>query len=244
VLKVPAAGPGRSPALATIHDAIDDTASALAELHTVPSGSGGPVSPDYIEGYIHGTRGALEEVAQRRAMYEPLGLDVDQMRARVELAAARFLGSPGGAALAHGDAHPGNFFFDGEARRLTFIDMGTAHVSMDANGSPIGSPARDFANFEQRLGHLSHDHDPTLRVELQSRFREAYHAAGGPPLSEDGLTLFRARAALHRLLDVTPSAPAPNRPATWGQASAADITRVERYVGLVKEALGLHSARP
>jgi hypothetical protein len=102
----------------------------------------------------------------------------------------------------HGDAHPGNIFWD-PAARVTFIDISHGHFGMDSAGAPIGSPARDVANMVERLAHFSVEagfqwHETQ---DLRSAFLDAYQRSGGPSIPEAAVTGFAVRFALRDVLD-------------------------------------------
>ena len=127
---------------------------AFAELHSRPAHSGGPVNRGFLE-FNH--RLAQRETAAVVAYGEALrefGLDVNELSARVDEAIRAALADPGGAAIMHGDAHPGNVFWD-PIQGVAFIDTPHAHFSIDGAGAAIGTPARDVSNMVQRLAHFS-----------------------------------------------------------------------------------------
>jgi Ser/Thr protein kinase RdoA (MazF antagonist) len=192
----------RPAALAEVRQAVWESGAALAELHSQPAGSGGPVDRGFLE-FNHGlARRELAAVLAYRQKLLDNDLDPDQLAMRVDETISAALAAPGGAALMHGDAHPGNIFWDPTAR-VTFIDISHGHFGMDAAGVPIGSPARDVANMVERLAHFSVEagfewHETQ---DLQSAFLDAYQRSGGPPIPEAALRGFAVRFALRDVLD-------------------------------------------
>lgn len=69
-------GPTRAEAMAELQAAIGDTAAALAELHTKPRGSGGPVAAEYLDFHIGLARRLGDQVLAAPAAFEESGLSV------------------------------------------------------------------------------------------------------------------------------------------------------------------------
>jgi len=197
-------GPLRAERMAELTRAVSDTAAALAELHTGPSGSGGRVHSSYLDFHIGLAQRLTDEVLAARDIYEELGgLLPNELRTRIDLAITATEQAQLGSALVHGDAHPGNFFWDPQAG-VTFIDTPTFHYSMDANGSPIASPERDVSNFQQRLAHYSRTFglDPVEVAHLQDAFLQSYRDSGGATLNPDAMRMFGARSVLNKLIQL------------------------------------------
>jgi hypothetical protein len=233
----PPGSAARPAAMAELSRAVDDAAAALAELHTRPAGSGGPVSPAVIE---YGTREIGEKLAlvTRNAdlarMYA--GLDVDELARRVDEVVTAARHDPGGASLAHGDANLGNVFWHPE-RGITFIDMQSAHRSMDVDGMPIGTPARDLAEFSNRVGNYPwrfpdrFGFTDSELADLQARFMESYLRSGGatvPGGARQAYDVSYALGDLARTLQDMRAAP----------VTADDQVRLARYVNNLREVLG------
>jgi hypothetical protein len=193
----------RSQRLAELSTAISDTAAALAELHTGPTGSGGRVDPGYLDFHLGEARRGMDRVMGARELYESLDLPVDDLSRRLDEAIALARQHELGAALVHGDAHPGNFFWHPQ-HGVTFIDTPTFHFSMDDTGSPIASPERDISNFQQRLDHYGRrlGLEQAEITQLQSTFLQVYRDAGGAHLDAEAMNVFNARSVLNKLLDI------------------------------------------
>ncbi|MGH2722367.1 MAG: hypothetical protein ACRDJO_12325 [Actinomycetota bacterium] len=122
---------------------------------------------------------------------------VDVVLGKLPALSAGYRANPGGASLVHGDAHPGNLHYDPSAG-TTLIDTPNLPFSMDAAGTPIGSPARDYTAFVMRLrsfGLRSGLEDAEVD-RLQEAAEQAYRSAGGPDLTAEATAFFRARVAL------------------------------------------------
>jgi hypothetical protein len=148
------------------------------------------------------------------------------------------------SALVHGDAHPGNFFWDPTAG-ITFIDTPTFHYSMDVNGMPIASPERDISNFIQRLAHYGRVFKlhPEEIARLHDTFVNSYRDAGGAPLDHDTMRMFGARSVLNKLLqigdEIRAMLDATDASEEVDQGALARLDKEMRSeIGLLKRALG------
>jgi len=194
----------RESALEVLNRAVVDVAIALAELHTVPAGSGGRVSTSYLDFHVDLARRLAETVIADPEVYQTMGLlDLRKFRGLLDESIANARSDSSAAALVHGDAHPGNFFWD-PSKGVTFIDTPTCHYSMDAKGAPIAAPERDISNFDQRLAHYCRQFDLTESetTGLRHAFLDAYNSAGGAELSESKLKMFGARSVLNKLVQI------------------------------------------
>jgi hypothetical protein len=192
----------RPAALAELREAVWESGAALAELHSRPAGSGGPVDRGFLE-FSHGlARRELAAVLDHREVLAGRSLDVEELSQRVDEALGAALATPGGAALIHGDAHPGNIFWD-PSERVTFIDISHGHFGMDSAGAPIASPARDVANMVERLAHFAGEagFESHEAQDLQSVFLDAYQQSGGPSIPQAAVTGFAVRFAIRDVLD-------------------------------------------
>ena len=128
-------------------------------------------------------------------------LNIEQLKAKVNSLIREVGQNPGSSALIHGDAHPGNFFYDPN-EGLTLIDTPTLSQSIGADGYPVGPPARDFGNFEQKLANFGQRYElaPDEIRQLQQAFRQAYQSAGGASMTEEAIRFFRVRAALGEVI--------------------------------------------
>jgi hypothetical protein len=194
----------RRKALNALKKAVIGTAKALARLHTLPPGSGREVSESYLRFHIDLTRKLASKVAKHPSVYETIGKlcieeFLEQLNESITACGAEF----GKSALVHGDAHPGNIFWDPLAG-ITFIETPTLHYSMDAAGAPIAAPERDISNFEQRLAHYcQHFNVSNEETEtLQDTFSKEYCRSGGANLSQGKLRMFGARSVLNMLVPI------------------------------------------
>lgn len=229
-------GRDRVKALQEMSKAVAQTGRALAELHTKPKGSGGKVSKSYLKVHWQRARDLTADVARDRDLYRRAGLDVDELSRRVENAISASSRNPGRKALLHGDAHPGNFFWDPH-EGVTLIDTTTMHYSMTAKGRPRGAPERDISNFEQRLAHFGQEFDLKSEeiIPLQQAFRKAYQRGGGASLSEGTLAQFGARSVLAKLLH---AGEAVRKAEQQGGDVAAELAQLRNTVQLLKNSLG------
>ncbi|HEX6345583.1 phosphotransferase [Umezawaea sp.] len=229
-------GPARARMFGQLSAAVAGIGRTLAQLHTTPRGSGGPVASAFLRRHVDDMVDRRDRLTGFRDELAIAGIDVTELQSRIDRLVARFRANPGGSALVHGDSHPGNYFFDAAAG-VTIIDTTTLHFSIDARGTPIGAPSRDVANFAQQLAHYS----VTLKLTraevatLQSVFRAAYASAGGTGTTPEADAFFRARASLGWLMRAMSTLRATARP---GVPPAIDPVQ-RRHIRLAKEAFGL-----
>ena len=194
----------RATTRATLQLAVVDTARALAELHTLPVGSGGLVSDSYISFHISLAQHLISIVAKTPRIYEEVGhLDIDELRRRLDDLIPACRVDINNSALVHRDAHPGNFFWHSSAG-VTLIDTPTFHYSMDSDGAPIAAPERDISNFVQRLAHFcwqANMNENEIWV-LRRAFMDAYRDHGGAALNESKLQMFGVRSVLNKLVEI------------------------------------------
>jgi hypothetical protein len=230
----------REGAVADLHSAVVGVAEGLAELH----GGGGDrtASPDYLNPHIEAIRKHLSGLESRRETLSRLGIDLDQINTELERTIAAAMADPGPAGLAHGDAHLGNFLWD-EHAGVSLIDAPSLHESMNAAGDPIGSPARDLALFDQRIGHFGSEYGltPDQIADLRREFAETYARHGGPAVPEHVQALFEARAAAHRLARAVQRLEARPEPRS-GPAVAAAGAALEHALGIDDSAAGQAAA--
>jgi aminoglycoside phosphotransferase (APT) family kinase protein len=225
-------GPERRQKFRKLSTAVAAIGRTLARLHTVSPGSGGAVASAFVQRHIDEMLGRKSQLPALRAQLASVGIDVAELQSRIDTLVARFRANPGRAALVHGDAHPGNYFYN-PATGVTIIDTTTLHFSIDARGRPIGAPSRDIAYFTQQVAHYSVTLKltPTEVAALQTVFRRAYTAAGGVGTTAESDAFFRARPSLGWLMR------AMNQLRTGGPGSIDSAQ--QSHIELAKEAFGL-----
>lgn len=234
----------RVEALAELEKAIAGTARALADLHTRPRGSGGPVSRHFVERHVHQIGDIINRLRPMEAVLEGQKLDFARLGQRANELIDGFRANPGGAALVHGDAHAGNFFYGSDVG-TTLIDTPNLHQSMNEGGHPIGVPARDFTHFHQRLASFGRQsglsEDESAR--MQEMFRRSYQEAGGARMTKESLAFFRARSALGDLVRSAQGATPYLEPLiTGGDPASSGRKKIETFretARLAREALSL-----
>ncbi|MFC7762055.1 phosphotransferase [Catellatospora bangladeshensis] len=177
--------------------------AALADLHTAAAGSGGPVARAFLDRHVAVVRKWTGQLVDTLDNLPRHTVDLDGLTARVEEVITAAVGAAGRATLAHGDAHPGNFFWHPQ-QGLTVIDLPMLHYSMDDNGGPIGAAERDVAYFDIKLHDFGADLGlkPEELAHLRKTFRDAYRIAGGPDPDPALMALFGVRGAVHVLKEV------------------------------------------
>ncbi|MGQ0577114.1 MAG: phosphotransferase [Pseudonocardia sp.] len=196
-----ARGAERAAKFADLRDTISAAGRALADLHAAGGASGTPPSL-FIQRHVDAMRDIAAKLDSNQGLLaEEAGIDTTELRHRVEQLIAQLRANPGGSAIVHGDAHPGNLFYD-PAAGITMIDTPTLHLSLDAEGAPIGAPARDVAYLAHKLAYFGPGWglEPDEVIELQQVFRQAYADGGGAGVTAEAEAFFRARAALGELI--------------------------------------------
>ena len=186
----------RAQQLATLRDATRATARALAELHTKPARSGeGVARGRLIDKWV--STASAKAIADYTQEQPVPGLDAPVLDAQMQGAAQQMGQQPGPGTVTHGDFHPGNIFYDPE-QGVTFIDTGAIAESLDPAGAPLGSPARDLANFDNRVDVRGQKHGLTREEtqELRRIFLDEYTAAGGYAENPAAIQFFKRRAAV------------------------------------------------
>ncbi|CAF0987453.1 unnamed protein product [Adineta steineri] len=185
-----------------LQNASVDIARALAELHTEPDSSGVFALRSYLIESINRARRLVSVVAKEHAKLQDIvDLDIDKVHNQLEHLIEECLCEQSKAAIVHGDAHPGNLFWDSTAG-VTFIDTPSLHYSMDSMGKPIGTPERDIASFEGRLVELCRKAgiSENESKSFRNSFLKEYHARNDASLSEKKLKFFQLRFALGELV--------------------------------------------
>ena len=190
-----ATGDNRNTELERTKQAVKGNARALSELHSV---LGGQVSERFWQQHINAVRdieGKLSTIVREGNL---LSLDESWLHDKIEQVINDAIANPGLASLVHGDAHPGNFFWDEQTQQLTAIDTPTMHYSMGEGGELIGAAARDYGNFYQKLAHFGINYALSLAEveELQQAFADEYQ--GEMPAA--AVKFFRVRAGLGELM--------------------------------------------
>ncbi len=223
-----------APAYAQLEWSVVGVGAALADLHTAAEGSGAPVAREFLDRHVAVVRKWTGQVVDvMRALPDSHG-DLDELTRRVEQTITEARDVRGWAALAHGDAHPGNFFWHPE-RGLTIIDLPMLHYAMDGAGNPIGAPERDLAYFEIKLVDfgMTLGLKPEELSHLRLAFRNGYRDAGGPEPDPRLMALFGVRGAIHVLKEV-PYRMGSSRPDDHAD-SLSDL--IESRLHLLREAL-------
>ncbi|KAF9570988.1 hypothetical protein EC968_001129 [Mortierella alpina] len=142
----------RRVAFAILKAGVERTAGLLKSLHAL--GTSTRSSEDYLESYFKKATLRSMDVMSHQQIYTAVGVSVGNLAKRVQELVdqsrreARYLQT---ASPVHGDAHPGNFFYDPKSQRITVIDVITLSASLDQNGNPRGASERDLAQFHHML---------------------------------------------------------------------------------------------
>jgi len=195
----------REEAMQVALNAVTKTAKAMAELHTQrPSAKAAPANCKGMTLDLNSQLTTAKNVltvkqgVKTTAKLDLPGIDLSMFTAdkpvpgdaisalanRTNMALAK---DPGKGAVVHGDAHPGNFFYNASSGSLTMIDLPSSSRSFDGNVGLLPG-AWDSELFKNRIV------DSMVRIDdsgegltgpevdqLQKAFDEAYVSAGGEP---------------------------------------------------------------
>ncbi|KAB8224339.1 hypothetical protein BDV33DRAFT_227211 [Aspergillus novoparasiticus] len=146
-------GPERDDSVTVLKRGVVEAAKTLAKLHSYAVQ--GRSSEGYLEWYYDAAPGRVNRLRSHAGiLLEHTGIDVDRLNEKVHTLIAQSrqeMYRHPRVAVVHGDAHPGNFFFDPRSGRTTVIDVTTLHCSLDENGHPAGTPERDVGHFLHML---------------------------------------------------------------------------------------------
>ena len=197
--------PERITAIENLKNSLKSNASALAELHTKPFGSGNEVSMSFIDKFAN----AINDMGQKILRMSNEGdiqfssLTPENFSTNIDQLIADFKSNPGTSSIIHGDAHPGNFFYNAD-NGITFIDTPTLHFSLDGAGLPIGSAGRDYVNYIQKIELFAQKYNINLTnteiKAIQDTFTDAYQAAKGAEITNESKLFFSVRGAMGEVM--------------------------------------------
>lgn len=202
----------RPTAFSILRVSVEDLGRAMAELHTRPEGTGQHDPRPFIDFYQAITQDQLRAVEDNSGFYRPLGMPLEALRTRILDLSAATMRDPGASGLVHGDADPGNFFYEATERRITLIDLPSMHRSLGPAGELVGSPARDVGNFHRLIAFYAERFGlaPSEAAVLQSDFLDGYRRGGGADIPEHAFEFFRVHSAMYQVaalphLDLAPT---------------------------------------
>ena len=138
--------------LSMLKDGIRGAAGTLERLHTHKQV--GQSSAGYLQWYYQKAPERAQKVMQGEEALRAAGIQVHRLPERVDelitLSQEEIRIRPV-TAVVHGDAHPGQFFFDTATNRITMIDVSTLHCSLGEHGDARGAPERDVGHFIHML---------------------------------------------------------------------------------------------
>ncbi|KAL2701710.1 hypothetical protein AAEP93_006008 [Penicillium crustosum] len=219
-------GPARREMLSVFTAGVQAVARTLAKLHT--HGVEGRPGTEYLEWYFTAATNRVQQALVYKDIIRCAGLEVDQLPAKINHLIAdckRDIGNRPRTAAVHGDAHPGNFFYDRGTGHVTMIDTTTLHCSLDENGEPIGVPERDLGHFVHMLRRTGEQYGLT-RQEMQESttdFVEAYLGNAAAPANIQTIRFLMLCSALSFL----------------NYAAQSDQTKVELQVEILQDLLRL-----
>ncbi|KAJ6183896.1 hypothetical protein N7519_005197 [Penicillium mononematosum] len=215
-------GPAKRDMLSVFNAGVQAVARTLARLHT-HSVEGRP-GTEYLEWYFNAATKRVKQALVYKDIIRSAGLEVDQLPGKMNQLVAdckRDIASRPRTTVVHGDAHPGNFFYDSATGHVTMIDTTTLHCSLDENGEPVGVPERDLGHFMHMLRRTGEQYGLT-RQEMQestSDFVEAYLGNAAAPANVQIIRFLMSCSALSFLT----------------YAAQSDQTKVEMQVKILQD---------
>lgn len=192
-------GPARANLLTVLKAGAREVARTLARLHAYTVE--GKSSADYLEWYFNASSQRVQQAQQHRNILRRKGLEVDQLAADMKQLTTdcqRDVNGNPRTAVVHGDAHPGNFFYDQATGQVTVIDTTTLHCSLDENGEPAGALERDLGHFVHMLRRTGKQYGMSEQEidECTTAFIEAYLGQGRTAVSIQTVRLLVVCSAL------------------------------------------------
>lgn len=223
----------RQAGFAVLRAGVEKTAVTLASLHAY--GTNERSSEDYLEWYYEKAVERSQDVVRHQQIYAALGMEIGRLGKRVkeliDLSRAEVHASRNGCPV-HGDAHPGNFFYDPQNERVTVIDVTTLSASLDQNGQPCGAPERDLAHFLHilyRNGTEAGMHESEV-AECSQSFLRSYRKENTARFGGATLALLGVCSALSFLLHATKNSGGQLSPSNLRQ----QITILEEMIRLAE----------
>ncbi|KAJ5469039.1 Glycosyl transferasefamily 1 [Penicillium sp. IBT 31633x] len=219
-------GRARADVLSVFTAGVQAVARTLARLHTHSiEGRPGTI---YLQWYFDAATKRVQQSLLHKDIIRPAGLEVDQLPEQIDQLIAdckRDITSRPRTTVVHGDAHPGNFFYDRATGNVTMIDTTTLHCSLDENGEPCGVPERDLGHFVHMLRRTGEQYGLTRKEmhESTTAFVEAYLGNAAVPASVRILQFLMSCSALSFL----------------NYAAQSDQTKVELQVRILQDLLSL-----
>lgn len=192
-------GPGRASLLAVLKRGAQEVARTLARLHL--HSREGKSSLDYLEWYFNALELRVKQMYQHGEILRSQGLNVDQLSAnmqRLRTDCQCDMERNPRTTVVHGDAHPGNFFYEQATGQVTVIDLTTLHCSLDKNGEPTGAPERDLGHFVHMLRRTGEQYGMS-RLEMDectTAFMDAYLVQGNTAVNIPTVRLLMVCSAL------------------------------------------------
>lgn len=164
---------------------VRSVAKAIAELHdkgekTVVSVEAKLKMVDKLMRYLEELR--VPDATRNRGWFLS-GADYRLLKSSIEKRSQKFLEAPSQGTVTHGDAHPGNFYFNAADGKITIIDVETTMESLDAAGRGIISRGADIGRFIEAIPVnnkiLRLQLSPEKIADLQFAFISAYLRKSG-----------------------------------------------------------------
>jgi len=146
---------------------------ALAELNSASAKQATHPSPFYVERNVRWLFEGLKDIASFPARFP---LDLKVAIAPIFEILGEIQKAPSTLSFIHGDAHPGNVFYEEESGRLILTDFDRLTYSADKQKAPSGPAAFEFvfSRFSLKFSAVAHRLLPEETDTLDKAFVSAY----------------------------------------------------------------------
>lgn len=172
--------------------AVEAQGCALAELNSIHADQAEHLSIYYIEQATQCLKECLQDIV---AFSDQFPLNIQKLSMALLEKWKKVLPAPQPLGFIHGDAHPGNIFFDEKSNTLTLTDLDRLVYSIDAQSAPAGPIAFEFTFARLSLKFSAEAHHILSEdiVRLDEAFVRSYQKGIGNRFpSQDALDYYAA----------------------------------------------------
>lgn len=155
--------------------AVEALGKALAKLNSANADQAKKLSSYYVEKEIHTCSDCIKSISKHPDMFP---LDAGTLSRSFLLKWENVRKGPSELGYIHGDAHPGNVFFEKETQHLTLTDLEKLVFSLDPNQLPAGPIAFDFifARNSLKFSAAAHRISAENIARLDKAFVDSYRS--------------------------------------------------------------------
>lgn len=174
--------------------------ATLGDLHGCAPSTEAPLFPVGMHA-VAATRIVERCRPYTRLLQEQFAFDLAAISGRMQDLVEAYLRDPGPRGLIHGQANPGNFFWD-EQDGLTMVDVSMFHLSMGLDGTGFGVCARDIGHFMRSFEKIAHTQRLSAgeRLACRNAFLSGYQQVRELP-PPHAIDFFMMRTTLGLILE-------------------------------------------